>query len=235
MPIRIVNWKLALLAFVFFCIFTGLGLWQLARAEQKKLLLNAFAEGTKQVPTLTLATTHSDLRFYRAQLTGQFFEPYTFLLDNKTFHGQIGYEIYSLFKADGLDTLILIDRGFIPLGLRRDVLPIIRTPQHTVTLTGMLNLPPSYVALGDMRESLRINWPLRLEFINTTAIAALIHQPIFPYVLTLKSGDPAAYAIEWKPVIMGPERHRGYALQWFALALTLLILFVALNREDKKP
>ena len=41
----------------------------------------------------------------------------------------------------------------------------------------------------------------------------------------------AAYPIEWKIVSVGPERHGAYALQWFALALTLLILWVALNRR----
>jgi len=42
--------------------------------------------------------------------------------------------------------------------------------------------------------------------------------------------DPAApdgYRRNWRPSDFGPERHIGYAFQWFALAVTLVILYLA--------
>lgn len=232
--IRIANWKLALLALVFFCLFSWLGVWQLQRASQKSVLMKSFAARMAQEP-LTVQDLAVPQRFSRLKLQGKFDAQHTFLLDNKTFHGQIGYEVYTPFKADGLETTILIDRGFIPLHTNRAILPTLQTPAQTVTIIGMLNLPPSYVALGEMRESERTSWPQRIEYIHLDKIAKLLRTPLFPYIVTIAPNDPAAYAVEWKAVIMGPERHRGYALQWFALALTLLILFFALNRGDKKP
>jgi surfeit locus 1 family protein len=45
--------------------------------------------------------------------------------------------------------------------------------------------------------------------------------------------DPAApngYERVWRPAMQfGPERHLGYAIQWFALALVALIIFIALS------
>ena len=34
----------------------------------------------------------------------------------------------------------------------------------------------------------------------------------------------------WRPVRgIGPQRHRGYAFQWFSLALALLVIYVVVN------
>ena len=236
---KIKNWKLSILALLFFSLFISLGVWQLARAAQKKQLLQAFAERTAQEPITadTLRQSHRgnmDWRFFRAELSGRFDDEHTFLLDNKTFNGQVGYEVYTPFRAEGMNSLILIDRGFIPQGKSRKDLPEIKKNALPVTIQGLLNLPPTYVALGAMRESNKTHWPLRIEFINLDEIAKITQTPVFPYIFALKTNDPAAYATEWKAVIMGPEKHQGYAVQWFALALTLLILFVALNRGDKK-
>ena len=34
----------------------------------------------------------------------------------------------------------------------------------------------------------------------------------------------------WRPALgFGPERHLGYAIQWFAFALVSVALFIALN------
>ncbi|OGT36897.1 MAG: hypothetical protein A3F11_08955 [Gammaproteobacteria bacterium RIFCSPHIGHO2_12_FULL_37_14] len=238
MTIRIKNWKLTFLALLFFALFTSLGLWQLSRAKQKELLLATYAEQTKRAPlTAHDLNKANDWRFYRASLRGTFDNKQTFLLDNKTFYGQIGYEVYTLFYAQGLAQPILIDRGFIPMDSDRTKLPSIKEINGIITLTGMLNLPPTYVAFGKINDSTTLTWPLRIEFIDLKAIAKLASNPegkieeIYPYILMITAHHPAAYPIEWKMLVMSPERHRGYALQWFALALTLLILWVALNRR----
>jgi surfeit locus 1 family protein len=236
MFLRIRNWKLALLALLFFCLFISLGRWQLHRAEEKEALMQAMAERTKLSPLAAknLNVNERDLRFFRIQLQGEFDTAHSFLLDNKTYHGQVGYELYTPFKAKGLNKFILIDRGFIPLGASRDILPSVKTPTETVTILGMLNQPPTYQALGAMQETTKTSWPLRIEYIQLDKMAALLNTSFSSYILTLAPNNPAAYPLEWQAVNMDPQRHRGYALQWFAFALTLLILFAALNRGEKK-
>jgi surfeit locus 1 family protein len=230
MPIKIKNWKLAILAVVFICLFTSLGCWQLSRADQKKLLLKSFDDRTTHVPYgASDLKQPGDWRFFRVNLAGTFDNQHTVLLDNKISHSRLGYEIYTPFKANGLSTPLLVDRGFVPMGTTRNALPTIREMTGTVTITGMLNRSPTYVAFGQINESPQISWPLRIEYVNLSELAKLVGYPFFPYILSLSPTDPSAYAIEWQIVTMGPERHMGYAVQWFALALTLLILFVVLN------
>jgi surfeit locus 1 family protein len=228
---RIRNWKLALLAVIFIGIFTTLGVWQLSRASQKQLLLKSFAQRISHHPfTAQNLSSLNDWRFYRVELTGYFDNEHTFLLDNTIYQGKIGYEVYTPFHAQNMRTILLVDRGFVPLGTTRSILPPIRDITETVTFIGMLNLPPLYMALGKMNETSQTTWPLRIEFIHLPEMSNLLNADIFPYVVNMDPHDTRAYPIEWRIVTMHPERHQGYAVQWFALALTLLVLFIALNR-----
>lgn len=235
MSIRITNWKLLLLGLLVVSLLAGLGFWQLSRGHEKEALLKSFKSRTAQAPLTSQALlTPRDFRFYRATLTGTFDNQHTLLLDNKTFNGQVGYEIYTPFHADGLADLILIDRGFTPIGATRDMLPAIKPIDGKVTVQGMLNLPPRYVALGAMTEKEDISWPLRVEYINTQALGILVNSHIFPYTLTLEPKSPyalSATAIEWNIFTVSPERHMAYAFQWFALAVTLLVICAALSRK----
>ncbi|VVC76804.1 hypothetical protein AQUSIP_21310 [Aquicella siphonis] len=235
MPIKLRNWKLALLALVFICVFTSLGIWQVSRAHQKKILLKSFALRTEYPPLLAADISKpGDWRFYRVKLEGRFDNTHTLLLDNKIYENKIGYEVYTPFIAKGLALPILVDRGFIPIGKSRSELPAVRPVTGEVTILGMLNLPPTYVAFGGMTDSPSIRWPLRVEYLNFSELAIILASPVYPYLLTLSPSDPGAFDIKWQVVVMGPERHMGYAVQWFALALTLLILSVALNRPPKR-
>lgn len=50
-------------------------------------------------------------------------------------------------------------------------------------------------------------------------------KPLLPFVLRLAPDVDAGYAREWElRTGLTPERHVGYAVQWFALALALLVL-----------
>lgn len=230
---RIRNWKLALLALFLFCVFIGLGMWQLTRANLKQQLLNTFTERTLHSPfSARDLSTIKDWRFYRVQLTGTFDNKHTFLLDNKIHLRQVGYEVYTPFNAEGMSIPILVDRGFMPLTGNRATLPAIPPIDGTITFIGILNLPPLYVTLGKMSDTAQAHWPLRVEYIQLASISKILNVRLFPYVVAMDAKNPRAYAAEWLTPTMSPERHRGYAVQWFALALTLLILFVALNRAQ---
>lgn len=222
MPVKIKNWKLAFLALISITFLTSLGFWQIKRGLEKKSLIASYRERAEHKPLFAKdIQPNQDLRFYAIHLTGEFDHQHTFLLDNKTFKGQAGYEIYTPFKADHLSKPILIDRGWLPIGANREQLPTVQTPIGQTTVSGTLNLPPRYVAFGSIYET-PMKWPLRIEFVNIAELAAVLNYPLQPYVVQLNTPDAGV-------VLMTPERHWGYAVQWFALAITLLILFAVLN------
>lgn len=234
MPFVIKNWKLALTALILFCFFNSLGYWQLRRAHTKEILIQHFNQQLA-APALNnkdLKATQ-DVRFRRIELTGHFINEYTFLLDNKIFQRQVGYEIYTLFVADGIPNPILVDRGFIALTGDRQHLPHITPITGKQLLSAMLNQPPTYVALGAMQEAGQKNYPMRIEFIDLRQLSKVLELPLYPYIAILPPGQSHSYPIEWQAVTMPPERHRGYAVQWFALASALLLLFLTLNRKSQ--
>jgi surfeit locus 1 family protein len=232
MPLTIKNWKLTLLALCFIGVFISLGMWQLSRAREKTALLAAYTARTQQAPLKSeLLTQSGDWRFYRASLHGEYDNQHTILLDNKIQEGKIGYEVYTPFKADGVAQPILIDRGFISLGVSRRILPTVAPITGKVSIVGMLNLPPTYVAFGQIYESNQLVWPLRVEYIQFNELMHFVGALHTPYLLQLAQDNPGAYQVKWQIVTMSPEKHQGYAVQWFAFALTLLILSVALNRR----
>lgn len=222
-----------LLALVTIGFLIRLGFWQLSRADQKKRMLATYHTRTISPPlTTTNLSQPGDWQYYRTTLTGHFDNQHSLLLDNKIFKGQVGYEVFTPFLATGIALPILIDRGFIPLTTSRNKLPTIRDITGTTTITGMVNLPPGYVKFGQIKSDNAETWPVRIEYLNLQEVRSILHATVYPYIVSLAPNDPAAYPIEWQIVAMGPERHQGYALQWFALALTLLILSVALNRSS---
>lgn len=238
MPIKIKNWKIAIFALISVCILMSLGFWQLSRAKQKIVLLESFNQRMSKVLSSQDLQHKNDWRFYQATLSGRFDNAHTMLLDNKIKNGQVGYEVYTPFITKDLATPILIDRGFISMGTRRrSEIPQIQDVNGKVTIKGLLNLPPAYFALGKLSEVQK--WPLLIEYVNLQELAALRTDTpgliFYPYILTLTPHHAGAYDIEWQIVTMSPEKHYGYAVQWFALALTLLILFVVLNRERPHP
>lgn len=223
MTFRIKNWKLSLLGLVLMGVFIKLGLWQLSRAQEKTLLLNTLAERRHQSVSIADLRSTKDIRFYQLSIQGYFDNAHSFLLDNKILNGRVGYELYTPFHADGMDEAILVDRGFIPMGDRRTILPKPAMMTGKRAVNGIITLPPTYFSLGSIHDATQPNWPLRIEFVQLNQLSQILGYPLFSFIL---NEDP-----HLQIVTMGPERHKGYAVQWFALAFTLLILFVVLNRD----
>lgn len=234
--VMIKHWKLNLLSIVFISIFIALGFWQLSRAQEKISIINSFEARTKLPPVSAADLAKvKDWRFQQIVLTGKYDDAHTFLLDNKIFNGAIGYEVYTPFKAKGLNQPILIDRGFLPLGISREHLPAVpRTSKDTVKIQGMLNTPPMYVAFGNIVDGGAVKWPLRVEYINLNEVSHFLKSDFYPYVVNLNEASPGALQVKWQIVTLDPNRHKGYAVQWFAFALTLLIISVVLNRGAAK-
>lgn len=228
--LRLKNKKLSFFFLIVFCFLNYLGIWQLKRASQKEALLVQYNDRVTHSPLVfsSLASL-ADKRFYPIEMQGFFDNAHTILLDNKIFHGQVGYEIYSPFQIVGSSFYMLIDRGFIPLPKGKRITPPIAPVKDLQKVTGLLNLPPAHFSLGKMLDA-AIQFPLRVQFIDIAQLEKYLPYPLYPYVLQLKPNDPRAFHIERQMMtLVSPEKHRAYAYQWFALAFTLLIIFLSLN------
>lgn len=219
-----------MLTIVLLGILLSLGFWQLDRAEQKRKLVADFEQGVGDRTPLRL-TSASDVapefEYSRAEARGSYDNSQQFLLDNRTRGGRVGYEVLTpLITANG--SAILVNRGWVPLGMSRDRLPQVVVGEQPRTVIGLLKLSPGKVfMLG--AEQPRTIWPYRVQHVDVDLFSKELGYPVSPYTLLLDSQQPDGYVRDWRPVEFGPERNVGYAVQWFGLAAALLTIYLLVN------
>lgn len=223
--------------------FAQAGRWQLARMHEKQAVLDDAARAlTRANPQpLLLASDPKRARAYDwAQGQGRILN-LTLWLDGQQREGVVGVRMYCILLPDYGGQALLVDAGWRPLGGDR-VLPEFGCPSRgEQTVRGLLAPPPSeglphgaaLAAAGERRWlAARMDMP---------AIAATLKLPmaLAPRVLRLDSrrqeGDSGVMAapnereLAILPNTMPPERHLGYAVQWFGLALTVLVVALLLT------
>ena len=231
-----VGWTLALLAIA---LFTSLGSWQSRRAVEKQAMLDAAAHvtGARAAVPLSAASDPERVRGYDwAGGVGEFDARGPLLLDNQQRNGRAGVRAYRIFvPAQGAP--LLVDLGWLPLAGDR-ALPAIARPTGTLALRGLLAPPPSPgIALGGGIARSGAGW--LLTRVDTVAIARDLglSVPLAPRVLRLDPALSIGYDrdLELLANTLPPDKHRGYALQWFAMALTVLVIALILTFRRPRP
>lgn len=222
-------------------LLISLGFWQIDRAHQKEAMQQAFLEKRKAEP-LDLAAAR-DLRGDRKAmmwreclLRGHYLTSEQFLLDDVIEKGVPGYLVYTPFQLQGQDTLVLVNRGWIPAGPRRDVVPDFPTPAGPQRIRGVAKAPQSAgIALGGPGGEKLGGGLVRVQHLDLAGLAKPRHWDLLPYVVRLEPEAGSGFVRDWIPPGFGRMRHLGYAFQWFAMAAVLVGIYVVLNTERKTP
>jgi surfeit locus 1 family protein len=216
---------------LFFGLFVRLGFWQLHRADEKASMLATQEKRAHLNPIPWTSGQLMPLQYERLQLEGTYL-PQVFLLDNQHYQHQFGYDALSpLMLADG--SVVLIDRGWLHGDNSRRIFPKIKNPEHLVTLQGMVYFPSkNQWVLGPVIEK-KGDKTIILERFEEQLVSQLLQKAVYPFIIRLDKQDTHGFVREWETVSMPPQRHLAYALQWFAMALVILIIFFALNLKKK--
>lgn len=234
LPIRFhAPWWAWLLTAVLVALFIRLGFWQMHRAEEKRGMISAYQQAAKSDP-LDLNARDAGLTYAQAvRASGRFDPSRTILLDNQISDHIVGYRVWSpLQLASG--RLLLVDRGWVRMDPDRRNLPVIETPVDAVSLRGVwqpLPRPGMRLAPDDCDRSI---WPRVVQYPLFEELQCLLGADLVEGLLWLDPAEPHGYVREWAQVDFPPERHYGYALQWFSLAATLLVLFIVVNLRRKQ-
>lgn len=216
------NLKLAVFSILFFAVFVYLGLWQLGRADEKVQLLEALGELDRQ-PAVTLNTNSDPAAGQRVKLAGQFEEEVVFLLDNRVLDGVVGYELLTPFRDS---RLVITNRGFIPMERTRAEVPALPALGERGAAQGKVHLPEPNNLQGQWQPEPLADGVYRIQAADLAEISQILDEPVAPFIVRISADDPNGLPRHWPSTTMTPERHRGYALQWFTMALAILILFL---------
>jgi surfeit locus 1 family protein len=225
-----------LLAVVLIAMLIALGRWQLRRAEEKRALFDAFAAGADATLLIDIHTPKVR-RYQHVEASGRYDESRQLLIDNMVDGGRAGYFVITPFALQGGGWL-LVNRGWVPLGASRALRPAITVAGDERRIRGRAdNMPSPGIRIGD-DAALGGTYPVVADFPTHTDVAHLLKEsawtPAADLVL-LDPGESDGYVRSWAPPGFPPMRHVGYAVQWFALALALFVIYVVVNfRRDEE-
>lgn len=216
-------------------LLVALGVWQLERLEWKEALIEE-RQSRSRAPAIALPEDLGDpgrLQYQPVRVHGRLLHDHEFYLAARALNGEVGLHVVTpLALADG--RVLLVDRGWVPDG-RRD--PATR-PEGQLSgdleLTGLARLP-GWTGLSWLKPD---NQPAEnLWFwIDPPAMAAAAGLDRVIAELYLDAGPaeiPGGWPKGGQTRIDLPNDHLQYALTWFALALSLAVIYVVYHlRRD---
>ncbi len=208
-----------------------LGLWQVDRAHQKQAAYARYLAHQRlpPVPLQDVARAPiEELNGRAVTLAGRYAADLQVLLDNQSHRGLPGYLVLTPFALKSGET-VLINRGWLPMGRSRNQVAIERPPAGDVTLRGTVAGAPARGLLLRGAEQVETlpGGVRRVQYVDYDMLTRVVGTPLLHYLVLLDPQAPGGYVREWTPPGSDEYRHWSYAVQWFAMAAAVLILFMA--------
>ena len=198
--------------------------------------------GVYKVPTTVDDPVSGVLDGVREGLRGEGLDP----ADVVYFGAGSTLAVNTIIQRTGVPTGLLITEGF------RDVLEIRRTRlpdapsfeaarpvplvrrAHVREVRGRIDaLPRPGLTFASSNEP-PADWPLVALFPTFEALEERLGQPVRPYQLLLSPAADDGFVRDWRPRAMTPERHVGYAIQWFSFAGVLAVMGAVLGLRTRR-
>lgn len=221
----------SLITLAFVVLMTNLGFWQLNRAEEKEQLLVLLSDDS--VTEIKNRIQFKDLTQYsNIEIQGRFLQEPQLLLDNQIDNQVVGYHVFTPFQIDSLDMTIMVNRGWIAKeGYKPEQLKVDSNPMK---IFGKLNNPPQVgIQLGEIQLDLQNSHQI-MTYFDKQKVSTFLHEKLCTKldclvsrnILWLQADQSQGFKRDWKPIIMPPSKHFGYAVQWFSMTVVLILLFI---------
>ena len=215
-----------LAAVLFLALLLSLGRWQLNRAAEKEARQALYDARLGEAPVVLTGAVPSPepLLYRRVRAAGEWIAAKQIFIDNQIHEGRAGFNVITPLRLRGHPEAVLVNRGWIARDAAFPRAPAVAVPGGPVEVTGLATRPPARyrelsaeTVVGDVWQNLSI------ERYGAQSGLALL-----PVVVLADSPAPGLAAVREKPDA-GVAKHYEYALTWFALAATVLALWLALN------
>lgn len=221
------------LAAIFFLALTlAAGDWQLHRAQYKREL-QARIDRRAQEPPLTLdaaATDAERLQGRRVVAVGSFDAAHEIFIDNRTLDGQPAYQVLTPLRIAGSGVAVLIDRGLIRRSWEAKAPPVVPPVAAPVRIEGMAGPPGGkYIELSKHVVDGKV-W----QNLDMARYAKTVPYALLPIVVTQLNDTGDGLYHHWVRPDVNVQMHLGYAFQWFAMAATIVVIYVVLYAKRRK-
>ena len=207
-------------------LLVGLGRWQLNRAEEKRERQALFEQRLAEAP-LTLTGSVPDaagLLYRRVRARGSWIAEGQIHIDNRIHAGRAGFDVVAPLRLEGRREAVLVNRGWVARGPQYPAGPPVEVPTGVVEVTGLATRPPARVLELSAETISGSVW----QNLSIERYAQRMRLELLPVVILADTPAPGLARVEERPDT-GVAKHIEYALTWFALAATVLVLWLVLN------
>ncbi len=210
-----------------------LGFWQLDRADEKRAIEDQVANANANIAELiTDVDLLSEKEYYHVHLQGSYIKDKQFIYDNQIVDQIPGYYVLTPFVLKGDSKVILINRGFIPWNGRRDQIADIDIGAEITEVKVQISKPVKRIELK--ADQIKPDFPVLIQALDLVKMSAIASLDFASTVGLLSPESENGFVRQWEPYTGSIERHIGYAIQWFLMALVLSIIGVRLALKQRK-
>src|SRR3954471_21624716 len=205
-------------------IMVGLGTWQVERLAWKNALIERIESGMRAAPVPLPARVENpaDWDFRRVSVTGQFLHDHELDLAARSMNGRVGYQIVTPLKRDN-GTLVLVNRGWVPLEKRDPGSRPEGLPAGTVTVEGVARVPAERGWMQPDKDPGKNMWVW--SELSAMAAQAGADAPLPVVIEAGNTPNPGGFPIGGQTNVNIANNHLQYAFTWYSLAITLIVVY----------
>ena len=214
-------------------ICVALAWWQLGRADEKRDL-QALVNSRVDLPAVEYRGGPLDIgsmQYRLVRFAGHFENDGQVLIDNVVFEGKPGYQVITPFRLRQ-GGHVLVDRGWLPAGKRRDQLPDISVAPEPLDLSGRIDRHRSRPVVGAERPD--PEGSMRWLYVDTGYYSEQTGLAVPEFVIRLAPGSPLGYQASQSAYDAKVGMHIGYAIQWAAFAVIAFATWLSLSIKRVK-
>ena len=216
-----------------FAFLVSLGFWQLERADDKRSIEASIKQAnTGSVELIKKEEGLQSKEYYEVRLQGKYLSDKQFIYDNQIVDQVSGYYVLTPYALEGQSKAILINRGFIPWNGRRDKLADIVIGQETREIKVQISKPIKRMELKP--SEVGIQFPVLIQSIDLQDMAYRAKVDFSSVIGLLDASASNGFIRKWEPYTGSIEKHIGYAVQWFLMALVLAIIGIRIAIKQRK-
>ncbi len=223
---------------VFFALFSSLGVWQLQRANEKRGIetrINARTTAPAMILEPPLNWMPDEVEYQNIKVTGEFLPLGQLLIDNIIRNSKPGYDVMSALKIAGTEQILLVNRGWVAQGRSRNDLPEVELPEGLQTLAGIVRTPSALPFVDASMTPLSMQAPFSLWlYADLEKYRSESGLQLLPFAMLQKSDNGDGLLRDWPAYRAKVAMHIGYAIQWFAFAIIVSIIFIGLGRKRSR-
>lgn len=218
-----------LVALPIIALLVGLGTWQLQRLAWKEGLIEVMETrlAAAAVPLAdALARPPGEREWQRVMVSGTFLHDRQIAMYRMSVDGEPGYQILTpLSLADG--RAILVNRGFVPPGRVDPQERPGSEPVGQVWVVGILRGGETQHTFTNDNDAAAGAW----YWYDLPAMGHAMDLTLLPAVIHADRDPGASWPVGGQAVLSPSNNHLQYALTWYGLAVTALVIYVLLLRR----